>query len=250
MSNGLASDNRRGAYRVQPESADELDLAILAQRHHLVRSEVTDVAVGGAQIRLDKASAPPLVSGERVTVAMTSARYNYTSEMPARIVWTSEDAAEQTVHLSFEGHHVQLKERGEDVFSIFNRRTMYRGVTPPATSDFHAMVSPNTVGDSALRSHAVAIRNISNVGVSLIISAATHRALHDQEDISLSLQLPDKTAASRIACHVRHRSPDGDSFIYGCEYDWSATTDPLAVVEDLVEYMLECIEPTPERRDP
>ena len=251
MIDSLASDDRRGAYRVKPDSPDELDLAILASRHRLVRGEVTDVAIGGARVRvLDETRAPPLVRGERVTVAMSSARYKFSGNLPARIVSTSEHASEQVVHLSFDGDHGELKERGDEVFRLFNRRKMLRGVSPPATTDFHAMVSPNAGGNMAFRGYTVVIRNISNVGVSFIVSAAANQMLHDQEDVSLSLQLPDKASASRIACHVRHRAPHGESFIYGCEYDWSATTDPLAVVEDLVEYMLECTEAAGTQRKP
>ena len=47
-------------------------------------------------------------------------------------------------------------------------------------------------------------------------------------------RLLGKGGISTIACNIRHRSEIEYGFIYGYEYDWSATTDPLAVVKDLV----------------
>jgi hypothetical protein len=241
MAQASEQDDRRGAYRVQPESPDELDLALLGQRQRLVRAVIDDVAVGGARIRLDQALARELelAAGKQVTLDMNSQRYDYRGQMPARVVSTTAHAGEQVLHLAFQGNHAEFIMHGNDVFALFNRRTRERG-TPAADSfEFDARVSPNTSGDQALRSYVVGVRNLSNVGVSLLVPAATHTYLCDQRELTMTLRLPGKDDVCRIACNVRHHYADGDNYIYGCEYDWSATTDPLAVVEDLVAFMLD-----------
>ena len=43
MNNGPNTENRRSAYRVCPESTNDLDLAILGQRQELYRGKVADV---------------------------------------------------------------------------------------------------------------------------------------------------------------------------------------------------------------
>ena len=58
----------------------------------------------------------------------------------------------------------------------------------------------------------------------------------------LSLTLPGRDQESTIACIVRNRMVANDEARYGCEYDWSETHDPLSVVEDLADYVIECLE--------
>ncbi len=53
------------------------------------------------------------------------------------------------------------------------------------------------------------------------------------------MRLPGREGVRRIACQVRHRLGEEPDFIYGCEYDWNATIDPMAVAEELLEFMLE-----------
>lgn len=114
-----------------------------------------------------------------------------------------------------------------------------RGVSADNDFDFNASVSPNTAGALALQSFAVRIRSLSNIGVSFLVDHGSDEVLRLQPDLMLRLSLPGKTSPSTISCHVRHRSNSGDAFLYGCEYDWSSTLDPLGVAEDLVGYMLD-----------
>ena len=232
-------DERRGAYRVQPTTADELDLVLLAKRQRLVRAVIDDVAFGGARIRIDKAAAADLCPGERINVAIACSRLDYECEVPARVVALSTGEREATVRLAFERGPVDLGELGGAVYSLFNRRTTVRGPLLPGSPDLHAQVSSNEINNRHLRTYTVDVRNISNVGVTIRVNARVNEALHAVNEIMLSLQLPDRPERSRVACHVRRRYVDGANFIYGCEYDWSATNDALCVIEDLVDYVLE-----------
>jgi len=112
-------------------------------------------------------------------------------------------------------------------------------MTPVAGRDLEASVSPNASGTAALLALQVAIHNISNVGVSLRVSTNDHATLEAFDDLLLSLKLPGKQQPSIVFCRVRYRARVTDGVLYVCEYDWSATMDPLAVVEDLVGYMLD-----------
>ena len=130
-------------------------------------------------------------------------------------------------------------DRPRSPFSSISRGVSFRG--PATGTDLRASVSP-CAGEAALRSFPATIRNLTNSGVSFVVDSDADRVLRNDDYLSLSFTLPDKTSASTIFCHVRHRSPVGMTFVYGCEYDWSATTDPLGVIEDLVAFMLECSE--------
>ncbi len=231
--------NRRAAYRVAPDAVDALDLAILSQRQQLVRAVVEDVAFGGARVRLAREQASGLTAGEQVTLAMRSVRYQYKNHMLARVVSVVEGDSAHTVHLAFEGAHTDMPMHSNDHFALFNRRALQRGVVPAAGIDLEAEVTPSEVTDRNLRVYPVGVRNISNVGISLKVGASANHALSGHDELSLTLRLPGSQGIRRIACHVRHRLHDDAEFIYGCEYDWNATIDPLTVAEELLDFTLE-----------
>lgn len=237
----LHHSNRRAAYRVAPDAADTLDVAIVGQRRQLVRAVVEDVAFGGARVRLDREQAgeTALVAGSQVTLTLRSQRYQYKNHMLARVVALAETDSDQTVRLAFEGAHADMPMHSNHHFALFNRRTLQRGVMPAAGVNLDAEVTPSEVSERSLRVYPVGVRNISNVGISLKLTAAVNQALSQHDELSLTLRLPGLPGVRRIACHVRHRLHDGTDFVYGCEYDWDATIDPLAVAEELVEFMLE-----------
>ncbi len=237
----LAHSNRRAAYRVAPDAADALELAILSQRQQLVRAVVEDVAFGGARVRLarEQATATALSAGEQVTLALRSLRYQYKNHMLARVVSVVEDDSAQTVRLQFEGAHADMPMDSNQHFALFNRRALQRGVMPAAGVDLQAEVTPSEVIDRSLRVYPVGVRNISNVGISLKVTAGANQALGAHDELSLTLRLPGREGVRRIACHVCHRVSEQAEFLYGCEYDWNATIDPLAVAEELLDFMLE-----------
>lgn len=117
------------------------------------------------------------------------------------------------------------------------------GVSPAARLRIAASLAPNAPGKAAGITHPVAIHGISNVGVSLLVGTRANAELESFEDLLLSLQLPGKQLPSIIFCRVRHRAAQTEGTLYVCEYDWSATMDPLGVIEDLVGYMLDENEP-------
>jgi hypothetical protein len=102
-----------------------------------------------------------------------------------------------------------------------------------------ATVSPNAGGKAALLEFEALVRKLSNAGLSLSVTPEVDAALSAYDEISVSLRLPGQNRLYTLACVVRHRSPLDDIVIYGCEYDWTATMDPLGVVEDLLDFVLD-----------
>lgn len=235
----ITASNRRSAYRVAPSSVDMLDLSILSARQQLVRTRVENVAFGGARVRLDRgqAVAAGLSGGEQVTLALRSAHYQYKNHMVARVVLVIERDDAQTVHLAFEGAHADM--HSNQHFALFNRRSLRRGVLATAGGELEAEVTASEANDRSLRVYPVRVRNISTLGISLRVNAGTHHALRAHHELSLTLRLPGRQRVRRIACHVRHRLNEDRDFIYGCEYDWHATVEPLAVAEELLQLMQE-----------
>ncbi|MCZ6772704.1 MAG: PilZ domain-containing protein [Proteobacteria bacterium] len=237
MAETIANDDRRSVYRVKPISSEELNFSVLGERHQMIRGEVTDVAITGARVRFDINNAPKLASGDHVVMAFASPLHQYDTNVLAKVISTSEDLKEKVVQVSFDEDYEPLKIDRDELFALFNRRAIQRGAADSAKEDFVAKVSPGSGGEVQLNQYEASILNISTTGVSFTINEEVHKVLEDHSDIRIELKRPDNGSTSTIACSVRHRSKFGDGFIYGCEYDWSATTDPLAVVEDLVSYL-------------
>ncbi len=107
------------------------------------------------------------------------------------------------------------------------------------TRRFPATVSPAGGGAASLQSFAATVRALSNSGLSLEVDADTDNVLQKHGELNVALALPGQDKTYNIACVVRSRDAEADSVIYSCEFDWSATMDPLAVAEDLLEFTLD-----------
>jgi hypothetical protein len=230
----LSPAERRRAYRVRPETIDEFDLAIVGPAQELVRAVINDVAAGGACIRIDRATALAFIRDERIVIAVASRRFRYADEFCARIVALRPDQETVTVHLKFENERPFPE---GPIHAVLNRRNEQR--ESHDETGLHAEVASNHIDDHLLRTHDVEVRHISNVGVSLRLGASAHAALRATDGLMLTLRLPDRDERCRVACVVRHRYADGHHYVYSCEYDWTATNDPLGVIEDLVAFVLE-----------
>ena len=101
-----------------------------------------------------------------------------------------------------------------------------------------AHVSPQE-GAASLQRFDARVRSLSNNGLSLELSPDDNLVLSETESLEVSLRAPDSQRSYSIACVVSNRMPLDDVVVYYCDYDWSATMDPLGVVEDLAEYLLD-----------
>lgn len=230
----LSPAERRRAYRVHPENIDDFDLALVGPAHEYVRAAIEDMADDGACIRVDRATAAAFIRGDCVDVAVASRRYQFADEFRARVVALHPGPETVTVHIEFEN---ERPFPDGPIHSLLNRRAEPRASRGDA--GLQAEVASNHVDDHLLRTYDVEVRHISNVGVSLRLGASAHTALRAADGLMLTLRLPERDERCRVACLVRHRYADGHHFVYSCEYDWSATNDPLGVIEDLVAFVLE-----------
>ena len=241
----LAPNERRCAYRVHPASPDELNLSVLSKNRQRIRGEIANIAVGGALVRFKSKNAPELAIGDHIALAFASAQHEADGNVLAKVISMSEDAAEKIVQLTFEEDYEPLNLKRNELYELFNRRAMHRGVAGTANEKFRATVPLNNGGDDSFQVHPVSILDISNTGVSFIVDKDADKILTADKDIDTHFELClmlvrlEDARVYKITCNVRHRSSSGDAFIYGCECDWSATIHPFAVVDDFISEMLE-----------
>ena len=101
-----------------------------------------------------------------------------------------------------------------------------------------ASLSPDS-GPDSLKDFPVQIKNLSNAGVSMLVSSDIDEVMRGHDNVMLSMTLPGQSSRYTIACEVRRRDEVDGGTVYSCEYDWSATMDPLGVVEDILEFMMD-----------
>lgn len=109
----------------------------------------------------------------------------------------------------------------------------------PPSPELPAVVSPDTHGPAALHSVGATVRKLSNTGLSLSLTRDDAALLVGADTLRVAFNLPGRDGTHRVTCLVRHRAEHAGLVLLSCEYDWSATMDPLAVLEDLLEYVLE-----------
>ncbi len=239
MPEAVANDERRSAYRVQPTSTDELNLSVLGESRQRICGKITDVAVGGARVCFDGHDAPKLTMGDHIVLAFSSLDHAYDGNVLAKVVSMSVDAGQKVVQLAFDKEHEPLNLKRDELFTLFNRRHKVRGIAGSLNDDLRASISVVGAGETTVQNQPVSILNISNAGVSFSIDNETSDILKDETDVRLTLERLEDGSVNKVACIVRHRSNSRGSYAYGCEYDWGATVDPLAVVEDFVTYLIE-----------
>lgn len=245
---------RRSAYRVRPDSVHELDLALLEKRYKVIRGKVADIAIGGVQVQFEKGRIPPLAKGERIMLALASDVYDFDGTMWASIVSTSEQGTDQVVRFSFDTDNAPLNPGDQTFFQLFNRRAKYRRIEQNTESYLTVEVVPRLASAGAAPGFPAAIRDISNNGVCFSVSPEVDAELQHSPELALRLQLPQQPMPRSIACSTRRRAADGDLICYGCEFDWTATPDSPAAVDDLIAYVVERfvqdLRVTPDRRAP
>ncbi|MGE0862189.1 MAG: PilZ domain-containing protein [Gammaproteobacteria bacterium] len=210
------------------ERPDEDELEQLARRQRIVRGVVHESALTSAGTRLDGTSG---VAPSRVTHPPSVHQHDTHAPRvmaPARMPTTTPAGRQERVSMY-----------DQDLQSLADTRNLQRGVVPTPGIDLQAQVAPNVVTDGSLRAYAVGVRKISNAGIILKVPAAVHSALAPHDELWLTLKLPSRPQPVRIATHVRHRLSDGTDYVYGCEFDWSGTFDPLGIAEDLLDFVLE-----------
>lgn len=107
------------------------------------------------------------------------------------------------------------------------------------TETIKAYASSNTGGAASLQDYAVEIIKLTNAGINLRLSNSVHGSLGATDELMLSITLPANNRTYQVACIVHSRNPYEGAMLYSCEYDWSATMDPLGVIEDFHEYALD-----------
>ena len=244
MNQHALQQNRRSAYRVTPTSDEDLSLTVLGKRQRLPRARITDVAIGGARVMVEKEDVADIDFSRRLDLNVISKKHAFEQEISAEVVYAKAEDSGLSLQLRFDQHLEGLDDHDEEVCELFNRRSFQRSARLQTNIDFKATLEAATAARPMGSEWFVKVYDISNVGVSLLVDESTHKSLIDVKEANLSLTLPEQSDRLSVACLIRHREKVEGGYRYGCEYDWDRTNDPLSTVEEIADYVMSCLEST------
>lgn len=209
---------RRRAYRVRPESLEELDLAVLERRYKVVRGEVADVTSGGARVSFERSAAPAIADEESVLLAIASDRYDVDATLRAVLVDVVDDGHRRAYRFAFDAD-APLGDQGAALFSLFNRRAAWRR---PATAEPALSARARPLAGGPATSVPITVTDLSAVGLGFRVPGDAPSWLLEAAAFTLELALPGGPS-EHLACRVRRR--EAHTGRLACEFDWQSTPD-------------------------
>lgn len=223
---------RRRAYRVRPDSLEELDLAVLERRFKVVRGEVADVASGGVQVSFDAAEAPAIDAGGEVLLAVASERYDVDATLNAVLVDSREVGGRRACRFAFDADE-PLADCDTALFALFNRRAAWRC---PAADAGEVGVRALPAGGAEGEPHALELTDVSALGLCCRVHGPVPEWLRAADTLEIEVVFPEG-GAERLPCHVVRRATDATTL--ACAFDWNAVPDAAARATRVVGRVLE-----------
>ena len=228
-----SSSIRRGAYRVRPDSQDELEMAVLENRYKVVRGYVGDVSYGGVQVLFKPGQEPALEQGEAVVLAVSSERYDFDTQLHAKLVAEHDESQGRLYRFAFDNAADELAAERTEIYDLFNRRATYRPSAGLAGTP--AFVSAEQIEADENKPVRVTVRDISAGGVSFSVEVGDTAWLAACEHLRLDITLPGQTHEERLDCRINRR-PTNDGIVR-CEFDWELTEDAKDCAARLLDYI-------------
>lgn len=229
-----------------PGSADRLQVALHTAAGEVRAQRVLDVTALGAGTRFARRGAPPCGVGDRVTLTVSSPEVPAPLRVEATVVSRLDSGSAREYGLRFE--RAGLRGRVPAHFHrLFNRRGAWRAAEPdparPVAVEFSLPEEEHGRHLATAR-----LKNISATGLAALTPARAAAALADCDLVMVSMRLPPRAAALRLAAWIRNRRAGGGEIHYGLLFDPRRTEDFLAQEEEIVEYVLARYEDALEHR--
>lgn len=235
---------RRRAYRVRPESLDELELALLEKRYRLVSGAVGDVAYGGVSVRFDPERSPAVTPGDAALLAVVSDTHDFDATLHATVVAVLADTEGCMVRFEFEREADELPSEKREIFCLFNRRASWRrAVSAGGRASIRPAAAP---GDDS----AVQLRDLSAAGLGFEFDPERVPWLDVGERLNVALRVPGTADDASLSCRVVRRSPEPATA--GCEILWDETPAAARASAALAAFVSRALaedpRPSPDRR--
>ena len=237
-----AHNDRRGAYRVQPDKDASVAMAISTPGGDIWADEIVDLSLEGAHTRFPVGPTPVLAPGARVEVLVNSPQFRDGMTLQARVVACTLKNGGRDYRFRFEQPESLERHGSEELFALFNRRGAWRGVEPSEEDPLFASIylAPDRLDDD--EAHVVRVQNISTQGMCIIADPDLDDTLQLIESVRVDMELPGVESSLDLIARVRYRCKRGGVVLYGLYFDPVRSENRLDQAEDIFEYMLDRFE--------
>ena len=215
--NKMPINSRRKVYRVVPDEAHQLDVAIRTENGKVFRGEVVDVTIDGAGTRFEREAAPAFALGHPVTLIFSAAWLDEPVDVSAKVRSRAGQGEYQQYHYGFAfDQSAELPNRlPKRVFQVFNRRGAPRVPLDPTKPVEVAIKAPG-VGTSTVTG---CLKDISVSGLALLVEPEAAYTLGALDVIEMSFHLPTRDKAFQLVGWIRNRELVHEHVRYGVEFD-------------------------------
>ena len=208
---------RRKVYRVVPDDAHRLDIAVKTEDGKAFRGEVLDVAIDGAGTRFERETGPVFGLGHSVALIFSAPWLDEPIEVSGKVRSRIELGEYRQYRYSFEfDQSAELQKRlPEGVFRLFNRRCAYR-TSPDPAKPVAVVIKPPGVGMAKVTAR---LKDISVSGLALLVDPEAENTLGELDVIEMSFRLPTSDQDFQLVGWIRSRELVNEHARYGVEFD-------------------------------
>lgn len=210
-------------------------------------SEVLNVNIAGAAMRLPREAGPALAIGQPVTLTFTGAHLPDPLQVHAKVVACSFQHGRCGVEfVGSEGLHKRLSPKA---YSLFNRRAAYRVKLSPAELavvaikllkvDWIPSSRPSAQGPPPANEYVGQLKDISATGIAIWVDLKVSAILKFSQLLEISFGLPPSSEPLlRLTCWVRHSQAQGELVCYGLEFDRVRSKHFQRQQDKIAEYVM------------
>ena len=225
------SRERRRVYRVVPDEAYHLDVAIRIENGKVFRGTVLDVTIDGAGALFEREGAPPFTLGHPVALRFTAKWLGEPVDVSGKVKSRAVHGEDQQYHYGFAfDESTKLQKRlPTRSFRIFNRRGAPRVSLDPS-KPVEVVIKPPGIATSMVTG---CLKDISVSGLAVLVDPDAEYTLGALDVIEMSFHLPTRVRAFQLVGWIRNRELVHEHIRYGVEFDHTHTQAFLAPVEGL-----------------
>ena len=203
-------DDRRGAYRVNPDTYHEPALVIAGGGREAVPERVADINLRGTKLVFAAGEAPQAPPGREVLVRVNASELDGEVEITARTVFSANRGAHTVMGFLFVTLPEALSRADGSFFTTFNRRGNRR-----EAGELSGTVAINPEGGDA-DALIVRIDNFSGTGIGFFVDEQSARVLETLDVLKLVVQFNESGEQRELAAEIVHRAESERGIYFGC----------------------------------
>ncbi len=207
--------NRRRAYRYQPEPVMEPIFSILHGDQRCKAERVIDINARGARVAVNEQDKINLAADARLRASIMAPGLDGCVDIEARVVFNAINSGQQLLALAFDMVPDVADRIDPAFFRVFNRRGDMRSSDESSIS---AVLVTDDEAEEPEHGLMLNVVNHSDRGIGFMVDE--HADIHVRGRKALRLTIASKSTGGphQLTAHVQHRATRAGAVYYGCSF--------------------------------